>query len=152
MPSKVSTYISAIKTLLEPIVFDNTTLAKANIIKTYQKSIATKPNTEINIFAAPLVSRFLEARLNRRERDIVVRIRCKAAGDRNEPREQQAQEDIQYLEEQIMSKLEDALKNSSWGDGFLRTDELAFRDRNYQDNYYTKEITLTVNKWETVTV
>jgi len=133
------TYKTELKTILDPIVFDNSTLGNNEIIKIFERSINDKPHTVINIFQTNLRSRFLESKLNLRGYMITTRIRCLAI-----KREEQAQQDMDYLEEQIITKYENNLSRVNWLNGYLDNDEITSLIRNFNDNYYTKDIPLII--------
>lgn len=137
--SQIGTYISTLKTLLDPIVFDGSTLGALSLIKTYQKSVNDKPRTQINIFGGLLRSNFNESKQNKREHTIIIRIQTLAVN-----REDQAQLDIYELEEKIIEILENNLNNVNWESGYLNSYSLTSQTRNFDSNYFTKDIPISI--------
>lgn len=140
-----NTYYEALKTLLDDIVFDSSTLGAKNIIKKYQRSVRSKPKTEILIFRSRLNSAMLETRLQAQTYAIIIRIRVLA-----EDREEEAQNNLDYLVEQIINVLENNYNNVSWADGNLENIDFTSQIRTFNDNYYTEDIPIPIKKRENV--
>lgn len=134
-------YIDKLAEIISDIPFDDGTIGSLELISRYQKSKTETPNTIINIFQASLASNRLENRLNKRNYFLMIRIRSFAVD-----REYQAQVDVDYLAEAIIEKFENKLNDVDWADGNLDNDDLRANQRDFNDNYYTKDILVTINK------
>ena len=139
--STVKGYKTTLKSFIDPIEFgdDPATLGSASLVKTFEQSVKEKPNTVVNIFRTTLASKFLEGRLNKEPHVIITRIKTLA-----ENREEKAQEDSDYLVEQIIAKYRDQLSNANWENGYLGNDNITGQSKNFDDNYYTTDIAVTI--------
>lgn len=141
--SEAQVYIDAVVSLLGPITFDGTTLAAAGLINDYAKSVKDTPNTLIRVFAlGGIRSEKFETNRSQRIRPIFVDIRTYALN-----RELVAQDDLNYLEESILGKLEPELKNAAWCDGVLGLEELSFEAAPFEQNYYRSILSMDIFKW-----
>lgn len=143
--SNIEDYLTEIKTILDPIVFDSTTLGTAGTISKYRTSLNDKPNTKIFIYAGGINSRMRESHLQEVERQIIIQVLCNIEGRLNE-----AEKDLVYLQEEILIKLENNLNNATWGDGYLELNELTFTVPSFNDyfqNYISSSLVINVKKF-----
>lgn len=130
------------------IEFDGNTLGGASMIFLANRSVQSKPFTEIHIFGGMLKSVYVESKLNKRIQQIVVRIVSLAVGaDDAENREEQAQNDLDELTELIMGETEKLHNDPVWSPGILNINDLTFNPINYGVNYYSKQMILSVEKF-----
>lgn len=143
--SQALVYINAHVALLEPIVFAGGTLGNTpegnSLINNYAKSAKDNPNTILRIYSAGILHGKFESHLSQNIRRIITEIRTYADG-----REEQAQEDLYFLEEAVLNVYKDALKNAAWCDGVLELDNLEFRSI-YENNYYVSRLETRIQQW-----
>lgn len=145
----VNAYIDRIVIELGTIVFDGSPLSGSDILDPFEKSSMDKPNTKINVFNDRLKSERQESRLQKRSYMIAIRIHCRA-----EKREKAAQDDLQYLEEQITIKLENLYNDPVWAAnaGHLENSNMEFRTKNFNLNWFSKELIIPIITYNTITV
>ncbi|MFX1499338.1 MAG: hypothetical protein ACFFDH_00075 [Promethearchaeota archaeon] len=144
-------YKQELKDLYDPIEFDNSTLGDLGIVVLYARSLSHKPVTMIHIFQTKLESIYLESKLNERIHNITTRIMTRVVdGPNEEGREEQAQQDLDYLEEQVVIVLENNLSSVNWLNGYLDNNNIIAVDRAFSRNYYIKDIPLRIRRRVTV--
>jgi hypothetical protein len=140
-PSIVSTYIDTIISLISGIEFDNEnlgTLGSQALIFRYDKS-SIDSKTEVRVYRDNLKSEVLDNVDNTRKHQLIISIVSNAEG-----REQEAQEDLYYLEEQIYTVLEKNMSNLQWF--YLDNIDINSRPRAYNNNFFYKDIALQINE------
>jgi len=139
--SSVGDYKTKLKTLLDAIVFDSSTLGAKGIVKKRLQSENDKAHTNIYIFSGQDGSRYQESKTNKRTHPIVIRIVCTNSG-----REDSAQDDMDTLVEEILTVLEQNLDNISWSDGYLNQTIIASTNPRVSENFLIKDILFTIVK------
>ncbi len=143
-------YVPEIINLLNPIVFDTGTLGSLNLITNYDQAKKDTPYTQINVFGAGLSSNYFESKLSKRKYNVKIKIYCYTVGERTVPRLLQAEQDLNYLEEQIITLLENNLETiiadpvNSFS--YSANDAIVSNEKRFADNYYIKEIMWPVFK------
>ena len=139
-----ASYIPQIVSLASSIPYDTGTLGNLDLINNFEQSIKSAPNTLIDVMSDSINSMYFENVRNKRAYKIVVRIWCLI-----ENRQQQAQLDLNYLEEQFIELIEqnmETLVANMPGFEYTENNQIASQNKNYVENYITKEISWTIYK------
>lgn len=137
MPSIASTYISTIQGIIETIPFDGGTLGSHGLVYPYEKGADVDHVTEVHIYCPSVRTEKLDNVTNWLVHNIVIGVLAKT-----DNRMQQAQEDVVYLEEQIIQKLVVNFSNAQWR--FLDNYKIDPDPRIFQENYWFKGIPIRV--------
>jgi len=148
--SITTTFINELITEIGAIEFtDSGTLSSLSLIFGFDKSEQQAPNTDVFIYEdePPIRSDRLDANVNLESFNFICRIRSlKIDG-----KEEQSDEDVRYLREKIIEKLEDNYNNAVWAtySGYLDNNTILTDQKTFNENYAIQKIRFTIKRRRT---
>lgn len=119
---------------------DGKTLGETNTVINYHKALIQNVNTQVCVYSkGELESRAIENRTQKRMNGIEIEILVNITN-----REQQAELDLNYLQEKITEVIENNFNNSAWVAGELENTNFVWKRQSYADGFEARRLLINV--------